>query len=49
MFCIFPFVFGIDQDIIDEDIDKFVKLWHENRVHEVHEMSWCIGKTKGHD
>jgi hypothetical protein len=45
----FLFVFGIDQYIIDEENDKFVELWYENRVHEVHEMSWCIGKTKGHD
>jgi hypothetical protein len=49
MFHMFFFVFGIDQDIIDEDNDKFVELWHENRVHEVYEMSWCIGKAKGHD
>jgi hypothetical protein len=39
MFCMFLFVFGIDQDIIDENNDKFVELWHENRVHEVHEIS----------
>jgi hypothetical protein len=43
MFHMFFFVFGIDQDIIDEDNDKFVELWHENIVHEVYEMSWCIG------
>jgi hypothetical protein len=35
----FLVVFGIDQDIIDEDNDKFVELWHENRVHEIHGMS----------
>jgi hypothetical protein len=45
----FFFVSGIDQNIINEDNDKFVELQHENKVHEVHEMSWCIGKTKGHD
>jgi hypothetical protein len=45
----FFFVFGIYQDIIDEDNDKFVKIRHEKGVHEVYEMSWCIGKTKGYD
>jgi hypothetical protein len=49
MFRMFLFIFGIDQDIIDEDNDKFVELRHENRVHEVHKMSWDISKTKGHD
>jgi hypothetical protein len=37
-----------DQDIINEDHDKLVQLFHENRVHQVHEVSRGVGQTKGH-
>jgi hypothetical protein len=37
-----------DQDLINEDHDKLVQLFHENRVHQVHEVSRGIGQTKGH-
>jgi hypothetical protein len=37
-----------DQDVINEDHDKVVQLFHENRVHQVHEVSGGIGQTKGH-
>jgi hypothetical protein len=40
--------FGIDEDIIDKDHDKFVELRHEHRVHEVHEVGWGIRETKRH-
>jgi hypothetical protein len=40
--------FGIDEDIIDKDHDKFVELRHEHGVHEVHEVGWGIRETKGH-
>jgi hypothetical protein len=49
MFHMFFLVFGVNQDIINEDNDKLIELRHENRIHEVHEMSWCICKTKEHD
>jgi hypothetical protein len=37
-----------DQDVISEDYDKLVQLFHENQVHQVHEVSGGIGQTKGH-
>jgi hypothetical protein len=37
-----------DQDVINEDHDKLVQLFHENHVHQVHEVSGGVGQTKGH-
>jgi hypothetical protein len=37
-----------DQDVINEDHDKLVQLFHENRVHQVHEVSGGVGQTKRH-
>jgi hypothetical protein len=37
-----------DQDVINEDHDKLVQLFHENRVHQVHEVSGGIGQSKTH-
>jgi hypothetical protein len=37
-----------DQDVINEYHDKLVQLFHENRVHQAHEVSRGIGQTKGH-
>jgi hypothetical protein len=45
----FFFIFGIDQNVIDEDHYKFIKLCHEYRVHEIHEVGWGICENKGHD
>jgi hypothetical protein len=39
---------GKDQDDVNEDHNKLVQLFHENRVHQVHEVSGDIGQTKGH-
>jgi hypothetical protein len=41
--------FGIDQNIIDKNHDEFIEFRHEDRVHEIHEVCRCIGKTKGHN
>jgi hypothetical protein len=35
-----------DQDVINEDHNKLVQLFHENRVHQVYEVSGGIGQTK---
>jgi hypothetical protein len=35
-----------DQDVINEDHDKLVQLFHKNRVHQAHKMSGGIGQTK---
>jgi hypothetical protein len=42
-------IFGINQNVINEDHYKFVEFLHEDRVHEIHKVCWCIGKTKQHD
>jgi hypothetical protein len=48
MFCMFFIILGIDYDIVNEYHYKLVQLRHEYGVHEVHEVSGCIGKTEGH-
>jgi hypothetical protein len=35
-----------DQDIVNEDHDKLVQFFHENRIHQVHEMSGVVGQPK---
>jgi hypothetical protein len=37
-----------DQDVVNEDHNKLVQLFHENRVHQVHEVSGGVGQTKRH-
>jgi hypothetical protein len=37
-----------DQDVVNVDHNKLVHLFHENRVHQVHEVSGGIGQTKRH-
>jgi hypothetical protein len=41
-------LFGVDEDIIDEDHYEFVELCHKHGVHEEHEVGWGICETKGH-
>jgi hypothetical protein len=43
------FTLGIDQDVINEDHDKLVQLWHEHGAHQVHEMCMTIGESKRHN
>jgi hypothetical protein len=40
------FIFGTDQDVVNEDHDKLVQLRHEYGVHQVHEMCRSIGESK---
>jgi hypothetical protein len=42
-------IFGVDQDVINEDHNKLVEFLHEDRIHEVHEISWSVSETKRHD
>jgi hypothetical protein len=35
-----------DQDVVNEDHNKLVKLSHEYRVHQVHEVSGDIGQPE---
>jgi hypothetical protein len=39
-------ILGIDQKVINEDHYEFVEFLNEDRVHEIHEVCWSIGKTK---
>jgi hypothetical protein len=39
-------ILGIDQNVINEDHYEFIKFLHENKVHEIYEVCWSIGKTK---
>jgi hypothetical protein len=38
-------ILGVDQNVINEDHNKFVKFLYEDRVHEIHEICWGIGVT----
>jgi hypothetical protein len=40
--------FRKDQDVINEDHNKLVQIFHENRVQQVHEVSGGISQTKRH-
>jgi hypothetical protein len=42
-------IFGIDQNIIEKYQYKFIKPYHEYRVHEIHDVGWGICETEGHD
>jgi hypothetical protein len=42
VFMLFP-TLRKDQDVINEDHDKLVQLYRENRVHQVHEVSGGVG------
>jgi hypothetical protein len=46
MLCMLLFTLGIDQDVVNEDHDKLIQLWHEHGVHQVHEMCRSIGESK---
>jgi hypothetical protein len=48
MFGMLLFVFGIDEDIIDEDHYEFVEFRHKHGVHGVHEVGSGICETKRH-
>jgi hypothetical protein len=48
MLFMFFLTFRKDQDIVNEDHDKLVQFFHENRIHQVHEVSGGVGQTKRH-
>jgi hypothetical protein len=48
VFGVFFLAFGIDENIIDKDHDKFIELRHKHGVHEVREVGWGIRETKRH-
>jgi hypothetical protein len=48
MFGVIFLALRIDENIIDKDHDKFIKLCHEHRVHEVHEVGGGISESERH-
>jgi hypothetical protein len=36
------FTSRVDQYIIDEHHDKLVQILHENLIHQIHNIGWCI-------
>jgi hypothetical protein len=46
MSCMLFFTLGIDLDIVNEDYDKLVQLWHQYEVHQVYEICKSIGESK---
>jgi signal recognition particle receptor subunit beta len=49
MFGVIVLALRIDENIIDKDQDKFIKLRHEHGVHEVHEVGRSISESEGHN
>jgi hypothetical protein len=49
MFFMFFRTLRIYMYVVDEDHNKLVQLRHEYRVHEMHEVCWCIRQRKRHD
>jgi hypothetical protein len=42
----FLLTFRKDQDIVNEDHGRLVQFFHENRIHQVHEVSGALVKPK---
>jgi hypothetical protein len=42
-------ILGINKDVINRNHDELVKLRHEYRIHEIHEVSRSICETERHD
>ena len=40
---------GINENIINKDDHKDIKFLHEDAIHQIHEISRCIGEAEGHD
>jgi hypothetical protein len=49
MFGMIFWSFRVDQNVINEDHNKFVEFLHEDGIHEVHKVSWGISETERHD
>ena len=40
------FGLGINKNIINEDDHKDIKFLHEDAIHQIHEISRCIGEAE---
>jgi hypothetical protein len=46
MFVMFFFILGEYQDVVDENYHKLVQIFHEDFIHQVHEVGKGIGQSK---
>jgi len=49
MFGMLVLILGVHENVINEDHNELVKLGHENRIHEIHEIGWSICEPERHD
>jgi hypothetical protein len=47
--CMLFLIFGIYQDVVNENRNELVKFGHEYRIHEIHEVDRSICETERHD
>jgi hypothetical protein len=36
------------ENVIDEDYNKFIQVFHKYLIREIHEIGWRICQSKGH-
>jgi hypothetical protein len=48
MFLMFLFCFRVYKDIVNEDHNELVQIFHKYVIHEIHEIGRGIHKSKGH-
>ncbi|KAJ0544889.1 hypothetical protein HanIR_Chr08g0343531 [Helianthus annuus] len=48
MFLVVSLTLGVDEDVIDEDNDKFIQIRLTHAIHEIHECGRCICEPKRH-
>ena len=41
-------IFGVDKDVVNEDYDKLIQLFHKYLIHEVHEKGGCVCQSERH-
>jgi hypothetical protein len=42
------FCLGVNQNVIDENHNKLIHVFHKHLIHEIHEIRWGICKPEGH-
>jgi hypothetical protein len=48
MFLVLCFRLGVNQNIVDENHNKLIQVFHEHLIHEVHEIGWGIHESEGY-
>jgi hypothetical protein len=41
-------VLGVDKDVVNEDYDKLIQLFHKYLIHDVHEKGGCVCQFERH-